>query len=212
MISVQTDMMLRRHVDALLGGGHLIPEFPLQKDSYDELLRKLTLVHGRMWQLEDEISLHYTDDHYVAQIKRELDRCFKAIRPQLVERLNVLAVQAARGDVNADEFLTTCLKETLVSGERPVLGNVIPDSFGEIIERVCILKIRIWKLQRALERNAQEPDMQNLINSKLQQCIDVMLPRYLQALEQVWLRIIVEPHMPPEVSVKLYVGFGGSDV
>jgi hypothetical protein len=213
MISVRTNRILERHVDvAWLNSHDLIPEIPLGQDSYEELLRKLTLVHGYMWQLEDDISLHYDDDHYVAQIKRELDRCFKNIRPRLIERLNVLAVQSAGGDADVDEFLSTCVRETLASGASPVPGSMIPDSFGEIIERLCILKVRVWKLRHALEGDTQSLDSRDRIELKLQQCIDVMLPRYLQALEQVWVRIVTEPHVAAEVSVKFYAEFRGSDV
>ena len=213
MISVRTDRILGCHVDIAWSNSHdLIPEIPLGRDTYDELLRKLTLVHGRMWQLEDDISLHYDDDHYVAQIKRELDRCFKNIRPRLVERLNTLAVRSVSGDADVDEFLSTCIRETLASGALPVSGIMIPDSFGELIERICILKVRIWKLHHALEGDTQGPETRDGIKSKLQQCVDVMLPRYLQALEQVWMRIVTGPNVAAEVSIKFYAGFRGSDV
>lgn len=213
MISVRTNRILERHVDVAWSNSHdLIPEIPLGRDNYDELLRKVSLVHGRMWQLEDDISLHYDDDHYVAQIKRELDRCFKNVRPRLIEHLNVLAVQSASGDADGDEFLSTCVRETLASDTLPVSGIMIPDSFGEIIERICILKVRIWKLHHALEGDTQRSDTRHAVASKLQQCIDVMLPRYLQALEQVWMRIVTEPNVAAEVSVKFYAGFRGSDV
>lgn len=213
MMSIWTDKTLGRHVDVAWSNGlHLIPEVPLGRDSYGELLRKLALVHGHMWQLEEDIAVHYEDDHYVAQIKRELDTCFKNIRPRLVARLNILAVRSASGDTDVDEFLSTCVRETLATGALPVSGIMIPDSFGEIIERICILKVRIWTLHHALEGDANGPDMRSRIESKLQQCIDVMLPRYLQALEQVWMRIVTEPNVAAEVSVKFYAGFRDSDV
>ena len=212
MINVRTNRILGRHADiAWPNNGDLIPEIPLARDNYDEPLQTVTLVHWRTWQLEDAISLR-DDDRCVVQTKRELDRCFKNVHPQPIESLNMSARQSGSGVAHIDEFPLICAREGLASGALPVLRMTIPDRCGEVVERICKLKACTWKLHGASEGDIQRPETRDSIDSKLQQCISVMLPRHLRALEQVWVRIVAEPHVTTEVSVKFYAGFRGSDV
>lgn len=62
-------------------------------DSFGEVVEKLSILHTRMWMLEDQMSLATTDTE-IADIKRKLDICFKIKRPKLVAALNALVDDA----------------------------------------------------------------------------------------------------------------------
>lgn len=61
----------------------------VQTDNIGEVIEKLSILHCRMWYLEDAIA-DVKNDAEVATLKRKIDICFKDKRPRLVEALNVM--------------------------------------------------------------------------------------------------------------------------
>lgn len=61
----------------------------IQTDNIGEVIEKLSILHCRMWYLEDAIA-DAKNDGEVAGLKRKIDICFKDKRPRLVEALNVM--------------------------------------------------------------------------------------------------------------------------
>jgi hypothetical protein len=59
----------------------------IQTDNIGEVIEKLSILHCRMWYLEDSISDAKTNDE-VATLKKKIDICFKDKRPRLVEAVN----------------------------------------------------------------------------------------------------------------------------
>ena len=61
----------------------------IQTDNIGEVIEKLSILHCRIWYLEDAIA-DAKNDAEVATLKRKIDICFKDKRPRLVEALNVM--------------------------------------------------------------------------------------------------------------------------
>jgi hypothetical protein len=59
----------------------------IQTDNIGEVIEKLSILHCRMWYLEDSIAEAKTNDE-VATLKKKIDICFKDKRPRLVEAVN----------------------------------------------------------------------------------------------------------------------------
>ena len=64
-----------------------MPEDLIQTDNIGEVIEKLSILHCRMWYLEDAISLASSDVE-IAELKRKIDICFKVKRPRYVEAIN----------------------------------------------------------------------------------------------------------------------------
>jgi hypothetical protein len=58
-------------------------------DSIGEVIEKLSILHIRIWMLEDSMQ-NVKNDSEIADIKKKLDICFKIKRPKLVEAINCL--------------------------------------------------------------------------------------------------------------------------
>lgn len=71
-------------------------------DSFGEVVEKLSILHTRMWMLEDQMPLAKTDTE-IADIKRKLDICFKIKRPKLVAALNALVDDAIKNNKSLRE-------------------------------------------------------------------------------------------------------------
>lgn len=61
----------------------------IQTDNIGEVIEKLSILHCRMWYLEDGIADAKTDEE-VGTLKRKIDICFKDKRPRLVEAINIM--------------------------------------------------------------------------------------------------------------------------
>jgi len=61
----------------------------IETDNMGEILEKLSILHIRMWMLEDAIQEATTDEE-VADIKRKIDICFKQKRPKFVQAINIM--------------------------------------------------------------------------------------------------------------------------
>ena len=59
----------------------------IETDNIGEVIEKLSILHCRMWYLEDSISSAKSDVE-IADLKRKIDICFKQKRPKYVEAVN----------------------------------------------------------------------------------------------------------------------------
>ena len=64
-----------------------LPNDLIETDNIGEVIEKLSILHCRMWYLEDTISTS-TDDSEIAELKRKIDICFKIKRPKYVQAIN----------------------------------------------------------------------------------------------------------------------------
>ena len=64
-----------------------IPEDIIETDNLGEVIEKLSILHCRMWYLEDAISDAKSDSE-IAELKRKIDICFKIKRPKYVQAIN----------------------------------------------------------------------------------------------------------------------------
>lgn len=64
-----------------------LPMDIIETDNLGEVIEKLSILHCRMWYLEDAIS-DATSDTEIAELKRKIDICFKIKRPRYVQAIN----------------------------------------------------------------------------------------------------------------------------
>lgn len=64
-----------------------LPDDIIETDNIGEVIEKLSILHCRMWYLEDAISSAESDNE-IAELKRKIDICFKIKRPKYVEAIN----------------------------------------------------------------------------------------------------------------------------
>jgi hypothetical protein len=89
MIGEKIEDIIRETTKELLNRGKNVemPEDLIQTDNIGEVIEKLSILHCRMWYLEDAIS-SATSDSEIAELKRKIDICFKVKRPRYVEAIN----------------------------------------------------------------------------------------------------------------------------
>jgi len=89
MIGEKIEDIIRDTTKELLNRGKNVemPEDLIQTDNIGEVIEKLSILHCRMWYLEDAIS-STTSDSEIAELKRKIDICFKVKRPRYVEAIN----------------------------------------------------------------------------------------------------------------------------
>jgi hypothetical protein len=64
-----------------------MPEDLIETDNLGEVIEKLSILHCRMWYLEDAISAAKSNEE-IAELKRKIDICFKVKRPRYVQAIN----------------------------------------------------------------------------------------------------------------------------
>ena len=64
-----------------------LPPDIIETDNIGEVIEKLSILHCRMWYLEDAIGASNSDEE-IANLKRKIDICFKQKRPKYVEAIN----------------------------------------------------------------------------------------------------------------------------
>jgi len=89
MIGEKIEDIISETTKELLNRGKNVemPEDLIQTDNIGEVIEKLSILHCRMWYLEDAIS-SATSDSEIAELKRKIDICFKVKRPRYVEAIN----------------------------------------------------------------------------------------------------------------------------
>ena len=70
-----------------------MPDDIIETDNLGEVIEKLSILHCRMWYLEDAIATAKNDEE-VAELKRKIDICFKQKRPKYVEAINRMVERA----------------------------------------------------------------------------------------------------------------------
>ena len=87
------DECIKETIDEVLTRRELPDVEYIETDNLGEVIEKLSILHTRMWMLEDAIQEAKTDAE-VADIKRKIDICFKVKRPRLVQAVNLLVDNA----------------------------------------------------------------------------------------------------------------------
>lgn len=79
-----------------------MPADIIETDTIGEVIEKLSILHCRMWYLEDAIG-SATDDSEIAELKKKIDICFKTKRPRYVEAINKMIDNAIRTEKSLTE-------------------------------------------------------------------------------------------------------------
>jgi hypothetical protein len=89
MIGEKIEDIILKTTQKLLNGSKVVnlPEDIIETDNLGEVIEKLSILHCRMWYLEDAISDAKTDEE-ISQLKKKIDICFKIKRPKYVEAIN----------------------------------------------------------------------------------------------------------------------------
>ena len=87
------DECIKETIDEVLSRRELPDVEYIETDNLGEVVEKLSILHTRMWMLEDAIKEAKTDAE-VADLKRKIDICFKVKRPRLVQAVNLLVDNA----------------------------------------------------------------------------------------------------------------------
>jgi len=87
------DECIKETIDEVLSRRELPDVEYIETDNLGEVVEKLSILHTRMWMLEDAIQEAKTDAE-VADLKRKIDICFKVKRPRLVQAINFLVDNA----------------------------------------------------------------------------------------------------------------------
>lgn len=89
MIGEKIEDLIRDKVNITLNKSKDVemPEDIIATDNIGEVIEKLSILHCRMWYLEDAIGAAKTDTE-IADLKRKVDICFKVKRPKYVEAIN----------------------------------------------------------------------------------------------------------------------------
>ena len=89
MIGEKIEDLIKNKTQKLLNEGKNVelPEDIIETDNLGEVIEKLSILHCRMWYLEDAIS-DAKSDNEIAELKRKIDICFKIKRPKYVQAIN----------------------------------------------------------------------------------------------------------------------------
>jgi hypothetical protein len=87
------DQCIKETIDEVLSKRELPDVEYIETDNLGEVIEKLSILHTRMWMLEDAIQEAKTDSE-IAELKRKIDICFKTKRPRLVQAVNLLVDNA----------------------------------------------------------------------------------------------------------------------
>jgi hypothetical protein len=87
------DQCIKETIDDVLSSRALPDVEYIETDNLGEVIEKLSILHTRMWMLEDAIQEAKTDVE-IADLKRKIDICFKVKRPRLVQAVNLLVDDA----------------------------------------------------------------------------------------------------------------------
>lgn len=87
------DECIKETIDEVLSRRELPNVEYIETDNLGEVVEKLSILHTRMWMLEDAIQEAETDAE-IAALKKKIDICFKVKRPRLVQAVNLMVDNA----------------------------------------------------------------------------------------------------------------------
>jgi len=89
MIGEKIEEIIKNKVQKILNQDKKVnlPDDLIETDNIGEVIEKLSILHCRMWYLEDAMADAKTDKE-MADLKRKVDICFKQKRPRYVEAIN----------------------------------------------------------------------------------------------------------------------------
>jgi len=89
MIGEKIEQLIHTKTKELLDKSKSVemPKDIIETDNLGEVIEKLSILHCRMWYLEDAISDAKSDSE-IAELKRKIDICFKIKRPRYVQAIN----------------------------------------------------------------------------------------------------------------------------
>ena len=101
--------------------------------------------------------------------------------------------------------LTKKIQELLDVGVMPDVPNdlIATDSLSEVIEKLCILHIRMWFLEDRIAVATTDQELADL-KRKVDICFKQKRPQYLQAINRMVDAAIVNDRSLVEDSVKIY--------
>lgn len=96
MVGEKVEEIINKKVKEVLNKKQ-IPEIIdlIETDNIGEVIEKLSILHIRMWMLEDKCAASNNNDE-IAEIKRKIDICFKNKRPKFVQAINLMIDKAVK--------------------------------------------------------------------------------------------------------------------
>lgn len=106
-----------------------------------------------------------------------------------------------------EQVIAATVLNTLKYGGINMLDSeyIATDSLAEVIEKLCILHIRTWHLEDAMQSAKSDAEIAD-IKRKLDICFKVKRPRFVEAINRMVNDAIVLNRSLAENSVKLYKG------
>mgnify|MGYP001194953081 FL=1 len=104
-----------------------------------------------------------------------------------------------------DNSIKTTVNDILVQGKVPDIVLSETDNLGEVVEKLCILHIRTWMLEDAVQE-AKTDDELGALKRKIDICFKQKRPRLVQAINRQVSDAIINNTSLVEDSVKLYKG------
>lgn len=104
-----------------------------------------------------------------------------------------------------EDTLKNKVHEILKNGEMPELSDklIATDNIGEILEKLCILHIRMWFLEDRIAAATTDQEVADL-KRKIDICFKQKRPQYIQAINRMIDSAISNERSLVEDSVKIY--------
>lgn len=107
---------------------------------------------------------------------------------------------------NIEFLIKNTVNKILLQKNIPELKEIIyTDSIGEVIEKLCILHIRMWMIEDLLG-TAKTPEEIASLKKKTDICFKIKRPRLVEAINQMIHDSIINNKNLIEDSVKQYKG------
>lgn len=107
---------------------------------------------------------------------------------------------------NIENIIKNTVNTILSKKEIPELKEIIyTDNIGEVIEKLCILHIRMWMIEDQLGV-AQTPEEIATLKKKTDICFKIKRPKLVEAINQMINDSIINNKSLVEDSVKQYKG------
>ena len=107
--------------------------------------------------------------------------------------------------LNIDKYIAEAVDSILKNKEMPDTEYIETDNFGEILEKLVIIHIRMWMLEDAIQEAKTDAEIADL-KRKIDICFKQKRPRLVQAINLTIDNAIKNNKSLVEDSVKLYKG------